>query len=251
MVSINEIIENSKRSNYEHNKKTHPIEMAFSPYLTWLFVNLKIKPNTITVSFFIIGMISAFLFSLDSLTMTLFGFILYRFHLLLDVCDGEVARFTKQYSDFGKYADLFTHQLVYPSVFAGIIVHIYNIVQEPLVLVAGIILVLIVSFRLSINSIVYRVNYNKGKSAQTIEAKESMKISNFKKISILFFANITGFHFSFFLFFILKAIAFFNLSNVNYIYLIWYYLLMQLMYIIIKLYFVFKNNRIPRRDSLY
>jgi len=248
MVRLTDIINNSKRINYEKNKKTHPIETKISPFFSWLFINLNMPPNIITILFFLIGLISAFLLVFDSLILSVFSYLLYRLHIILDVCDGEVARYTKIYSSYGKYLDLFTHQIVYPVVFIAMVFQIYTILMMSYIPIIGMFLVFLVCFRLSINGIVYRVNYSNN---SVIEATEVKMASKIKRSISLCFANLTGFNCLFGLFIIVKIMVRCGFSNLIYTYFLWYAFISQFLYVLVKLFFVFKYNQIPRRDSLY
>jgi phosphatidylglycerophosphate synthase len=250
MVSVNEVKMLSKRHNYEKNKKTHPFEMLVSPYITWVLINLGVTPNSVTLTFFCLGLTSAYLFSLNSTAAVILAFLFYRFHILLDVCDGEVARYTKKFSDIGKYLDLFTHQIVYPSVIAGMSVHVYKMVNKYEVLILGMILCVLMAFRISINSIVYRVNFNK--EDKKVEGTKTIKSNKLKSKLIIAFSNVTSINLFCLILVVFKMLELYiELPNMVYILFLVYILLTQLLYIVVKVYYVFKYNKIPRREAHY
>ncbi|NDF02579.1 MAG: CDP-alcohol phosphatidyltransferase family protein, partial [Actinobacteria bacterium] len=73
-----------------------------SKVFTRVALNLKLKPNFITVVSFLVGVFAAIEFSRSNYIS---GAIFLQFSLILDCVDGEVARYTKQFSRFGAWLD--------------------------------------------------------------------------------------------------------------------------------------------------
>ena len=73
-----------------------------SKAFTRIALTLKLKPNIITVISFLVGVFAAIEFSRSNYIL---GAILLQFSLILDCVDGEVARYTKQFSRFGAWLD--------------------------------------------------------------------------------------------------------------------------------------------------
>ena len=99
------------------SKNLHSI---FSPFISALFIKLNIKPNFITFLMIPLSFASVFLsiyfFERPFLNLFLISFIL-SFITMIDVVDGEVARFTKQTSKYGKYLDRLCHYSLVASIF--------------------------------------------------------------------------------------------------------------------------------------
>jgi len=73
-----------------------------SKVFTRAALNLKLKPNFVTVVSFLVGVFAAIEFSHSNYIS---GALLLQLSLVLDCVDGEVARYTKQFSRFGAWLD--------------------------------------------------------------------------------------------------------------------------------------------------
>jgi hypothetical protein len=73
-----------------------------SKVFTRAALNLKLKPNFVTVVSFLVGVFAAIEFSRSNYIS---GALLLQISLILDCVDGEVARYTKQFSRFGAWLD--------------------------------------------------------------------------------------------------------------------------------------------------
>ncbi|MEN9679892.1 MAG: hypothetical protein RLZ57_1021 [Actinomycetota bacterium] len=82
-----------------------------SKLLTWTAVKLRMQPNQITVISFLIGVYAAYLFSLGTTTNYLFGAVLLQVSLIVDCVDGELARYTRNFSDLGAWLDAVTDRV--------------------------------------------------------------------------------------------------------------------------------------------
>lgn len=98
----------------------------FSIFFTALFIRTKITPNKITlisVFFFILGMS---LFVLHSYWWTLLGVVTVYFSIVLDACDGEVARFRAYKSNSGAlYVEPVSHDFQYSLMFIPVSLGVY------------------------------------------------------------------------------------------------------------------------------
>ena len=73
----------------------------FSTLFTWAAVRLKMTPNQVTVISFLIGLLSAYEFSLGNFWPTVLGALLLQLSIIVDCVDGELARYTRKFSQFG------------------------------------------------------------------------------------------------------------------------------------------------------
>ncbi|MFM7463843.1 MAG: CDP-alcohol phosphatidyltransferase family protein, partial [Actinomycetota bacterium] len=84
--------------------------------LTAFSVKFGISPNLITLISLLVGFYAAYLFSQSQY---LAGAIFFQLSLIIDCSDGEVARYTRKFSDFGRWFDASTDRvkeyLVYAS----------------------------------------------------------------------------------------------------------------------------------------
>jgi len=97
-----------------------------SIYVTKLFLYTPITANQVTLLFIVLGMISVFLFTSGDYWKNLLGAILLIFYHILDLVDGEIARYRGILSDRGIFLDLIGHSIINTSVFAGIGIGLYR-----------------------------------------------------------------------------------------------------------------------------
>jgi len=76
--------------------------------ITALSIRLGISPNLITFLSLLIGFYSAYLLSQGQY---LFGALAFQLSLIVDCSDGEVARYTRKFSDFGRWFDASTDRV--------------------------------------------------------------------------------------------------------------------------------------------
>jgi phosphatidylglycerophosphate synthase len=88
--------------------------------LSRLFMQLRCSPNVITLLSMIIGLGGAACFATGSYPAGIAGALLFQLAVILDCCDGEVARLTFAESPLGQALDLVSDNIVHVAVFAGI-----------------------------------------------------------------------------------------------------------------------------------
>lgn len=88
--------------------------------LTALSVRLSLSPNLITFISFLIGFYSAYLFSFGDRSNLILGALLFQLSLIVDCVDGEVARYTRKFSAFGKWLDASTDRVKEYLVFGAL-----------------------------------------------------------------------------------------------------------------------------------
>lgn len=76
--------------------------------ITALSIRLGISPNLITFVSLLIGFYSAYLFSQGQY---LYGALTFQLSLIVDCSDGEVARYTRKFSNFGRWFDASTDRV--------------------------------------------------------------------------------------------------------------------------------------------
>lgn len=108
--------ENASKALYRH----------VSIYVTKLFLHTPITANQVTLLFIVLGMIAVFLFTAGNYWKNLLGAILLIFYHILDLVDGEIARYRGILSDKGIFLDLIGHSIINTSVFAGIGIGLYR-----------------------------------------------------------------------------------------------------------------------------
>ena len=96
------------------------VNRKLSGGVTQLFLKLGLSPNTITMVSLVLGLIAAGVFALGSYQFGIIGALLFQFSVIIDCCDGEVARLTFAESRFGQELDIWADNVVHMAIFAGI-----------------------------------------------------------------------------------------------------------------------------------
>lgn len=115
------------------------VNRRISVLLTRGFLWVGASPNTITLLSLLIGLLAAIVFSMGSYEASLLGCLLFQVSIIVDCCDGEVARLTHRESAFGRQFDLIADNVVHLAIFAGIAWALYveRRALEPLLLASG------------------------------------------------------------------------------------------------------------------
>ena len=82
-----------------------------SKLFTWLAVRLKMTPNQVTLISFAVGLLSAFGFSRGNFWSIFIGAALLQLSIIIDCVDGELARYTRQFSQLGAWLDAITDRI--------------------------------------------------------------------------------------------------------------------------------------------
>jgi phosphatidylserine synthase len=83
----------------------------FSKLFTWAAVRLKMTPNQVTIISFAIGLLSAYAFSRGTFWTIFTGAVLLQLSIIVDCVDGELARYTRQFSALGAWLDAITDRI--------------------------------------------------------------------------------------------------------------------------------------------
>jgi len=109
----------------------------FSIYLTWLLLHTKITANQVTTLSIIVGIVGTLFFVSANPVYWIFGYIVLQLSLLLDVSDGEVARYRKNVSGFGNYLDDLNHVIASSFLFITMTFGFYEAFNNVLIFVFG------------------------------------------------------------------------------------------------------------------
>jgi phosphatidylserine synthase len=92
----------------------------FSKLLTWVAVKIGATPNQVTIASFAIGLYAAFLFAQGDFWSILIGAVLLQVSIIVDCVDGELARYTRKFSELGAWLDAITDRVKEYAVFLGL-----------------------------------------------------------------------------------------------------------------------------------
>jgi phosphatidylglycerophosphate synthase len=91
-----------------------------SKLLTWAAVKVGATPNQVTIASFAIGLYAAFLFAQGDTWALVGGAILLQVSIIVDCVDGEIARYTRKFSELGAWLDAITDRVKEYAVFLGL-----------------------------------------------------------------------------------------------------------------------------------
>jgi hypothetical protein len=91
-----------------------------SKLLTWVAVKVGATPNQVTIASFAIGLYAAFLFAQGDTWSLIGGAILLQVSIIVDCVDGEIARYTRKFSELGAWLDAITDRVKEYAVFLGL-----------------------------------------------------------------------------------------------------------------------------------
>jgi phosphatidylglycerophosphate synthase len=91
-----------------------------SPSVTWALARAGWSPNAVTVAFIACGVAAGVIIAFGGLATAIIAAVLVQLSLLLDCCDGELARLNRQTSARGVYLDRVGHYLCETAMLIGL-----------------------------------------------------------------------------------------------------------------------------------
>lgn len=91
----------------------HACRPLSAPCSVW-FIRHGIKPNQITLLMILFGIVGSILFALPDLYCKIAGYLCWFLWFTMDLCDGQVARYTKTFSKYGTEMDYMAHLIDHP-----------------------------------------------------------------------------------------------------------------------------------------
>jgi phosphatidylglycerophosphate synthase len=88
--------------------------------VTWLFLHTPINANGVTTLFIVFGFLISGVFLIGTKTAFLAGALMMQFWYVLDMVDGEVARYRKESVATGRFFDYMAHYIVHPFFFMSV-----------------------------------------------------------------------------------------------------------------------------------
>ena len=96
------------------------VNRKLSGVFTRVFLRMGVSPNTITLIAMLIGLAAAGCIATGRYEWGIIGALLFQLAVVMDCCDGEVARLTFSESRFGKEFDILADNVVHIAIFVGI-----------------------------------------------------------------------------------------------------------------------------------
>ena len=189
--------EKCKRKNAEANNKLHWFSSKFSIYFSYFFLKLRLSADQVTIMFFSVGLLGSILYSFDSLIMSVTGYALFRLHIIVDMSDGDVARFNQSFSIRGAYWDAVIHSILNPLYYVFISYSFYRQFDNDYFMILGALAGVSSSVLMAVKNNYYKAmlfNNERLKAKKEINSKNiSLKFKLFFMVSE--FLSIEGFVF--------------------------------------------------------
>lgn len=154
-----------------------------SPFVTKLALKCGWKPNTVTIGMILCGILGAFLFALPLTATKILGIVFIHLWFIFDCSDGEVARITKTFSQYGKEIDYMAHAINHPLFMFAFTITLYqwDLLNKAL---------LIIMFLIVISDFLIRMNYTFLHIESLKEtAQKNQNVTNDNKIKkVIYFA---------------------------------------------------------------
>jgi phosphatidylglycerophosphate synthase len=219
MFTLDEVKLRARRSNNDGNKRLHFFASHFSIYFSWIFLNLRLSANAVTGVFFVTGLCGVILFSYNDPVFVIIAYSLWRLHIIFDICDGEVARFTQKFSINGAYWDYMIHSILYPATYISILFSLYIKFSDVNFLYLGMVGSILISQILAVKNNYYRAMLFNGNKLN-IKKSSNKRGALWSYIVILLttFLGFEGF------LFIYTMSLLFDLSSLFYLLFVMFYL---------------------------
>jgi phosphatidylglycerophosphate synthase len=94
-------------------------------YISWLFLHTKISPNQVSLMSLITGLAGCIFLTLPGL-YPIIGIILFNLTYILDIVDGDIARFRKICSLSGAFFDRLTTAIIDPLAYLALAYAVYS-----------------------------------------------------------------------------------------------------------------------------
>lgn len=190
--------------------------LLLSPLFSVPFIKHRIKPNTITMMMIILGFIGGILFALPWLICKIIAVLVYWLWFILDFSDGEVARYTKTFSKYGKQLDWMAHLICHPLIITATWIS-FRQAGVPYLDVLSVLSLLFISCELiRRNQIAFDTFLSVNTEMGIQSRSQTLPLHNWLLAQIMYFPNFV------FFFPILYVISFsLHWEDIVYIYIIW------------------------------
>lgn len=131
--------------NSAKNKKRHIGDITnkyfrrnFSLHIAYFLAKRDTSPNSVTLTFFFLGLIANLLFIIPSFYTAVSLLVIYEIVRILDNVDGQLARFYGTSSVYGELLDIYTEMVIYSSFIAAFGMRLYIQTDHIIFLILGI-----------------------------------------------------------------------------------------------------------------
>jgi len=179
MIEINKFKKfvNIAQKNVDKSRFTMKLYRFISKYISYIFVHIGITPNQITITHSLLELFGLLILASGNYNYYYYAIVLLVLGGILDNVDGEVARFTKNFSTAGYYLDYIFHRIIHPLFYLSLSIGIYQNINSITIIYFGVIASIgyIVS---EISTNVYKhILFDKGVKADTMNDDTTNKIN--------------------------------------------------------------------------
>lgn len=202
--------------------------MPLSPFLSKLFLQKNISPNTITLFMIIAGVMGNLFLMYPSWEIKSIGAFFLYLWFVLDCSDGEVARISKQFSKYGKEMDYMAHLTCHPLLMIAIWVTYYQMGVKMMNYISLICLIFISGELVNRNLIMF-ITYLEEKRSRIQKSSHLVCIVRYCLIQPLYFPNFV------IVFPVILVLHYMSMSNSLYVFIVWFsYYALYCIYAVLK-----------------
>ena len=173
-ITLLEVKKRCKRKNAEANNRLHWFSSKFSIYFSYFFLKMRFTADQVTFIFFFVGLIGSLLYAFNSLALSLIAYFFFRLHIIIDMSDGDVARFNKSFSIRGAYWDAVIHSILNPLYFVFISYSFFIQFNNNIFLILGAFMGVSSSVLMGVKNNYYKALFSNKISTSPIKSKKSV-----------------------------------------------------------------------------
>uniref|UniRef100_UPI0025A9486B CDP-alcohol phosphatidyltransferase family protein n=1 Tax=Bacteroides acidifaciens TaxID=85831 RepID=UPI0025A9486B len=153
------------------------------------FIKHNVTPNNITMLMIAFGIIGSILFAIPSLPCKILGYICWIMWYTMDNSDGQVARYTKNFSRYGTQMDFMAHLIDHPLMNIAIWLTFIQIVKPDDIMLLSLFSIMVISCEMLLRNIT-SFQFQMAKEEKTSHAKNPQNIFKYLLIQLTLFPNI-------------------------------------------------------------
>ena len=135
--SFKEVVNRCKRRNNEAMEKLFWFSSKISIHFSYLLIRLGVSADQATILFFLVGLTGSVMYIFESPLLTFLGYVFWRLHVIIDMSDGDLARFNQSFSIRGAYWDAVIHSILNPLYYVFISYSFYLQFNDNIFLILG------------------------------------------------------------------------------------------------------------------
>lgn len=153
------------------------------------FIKHNVTPNNITMLMIAFGIIGSILFAIPSLPCKILGYLCWIMWYTMDNSDGQVARYTKNFSRYGTQMDFMAHLIDHPLMNIAIWLTFIQIVKPDDIMLLSLFSIMVISCEMLLRNIT-SFQFQMAKEEKTSHAKNPQNIFKYLLIQLTLFPNI-------------------------------------------------------------